>query len=194
MSHYFVLSAGAHPDGCVLDQHPSSFEHIWQATEGIPLGNRFPPHPLGLPMSRRMGGKATFDIVTNTLGYLIVSERIRDVLERHATTAIEFLPIELINHKGRRDTGPFFIANILGQIDCVHLGESVYEESALAPGEFSELTRLVLDASRVDTARNIFRISRLPRVILVREDLATRLKESGATGLALIPLESEVSL
>ncbi|WNG14148.1 imm11 family protein [Cystobacter fuscus] len=194
MPEHFIITADFHGDSCILDRHPEYFEHIWQAAEGVRLGSLYPPQPLRLAMSRRMGGKAVFDIIANTLGYLIVSERVRGVLERNATADIEFLPIQLVDHKGRDETRGFFIANVLGQVDCVDLKASRYEESALSPGEFFALTKLVLDETRVDARRNIFRITRLPQVILVREELAAGLRESGATGLSLLQLGTEVSL
>lgn len=191
---YFILTAQPHPDSCVLDRYPAHFEHIWQATEGVLLGGRYPSRPLRFEMSRRVGGKRLLDCIENTLGYLIVSEIVREVLEAQATTAIEFLPIQLVNHKGRMEPRRFFITNVLGQVDCIALARSRYEESALRPGELCDLTTLALAPEQVDPERNIFRLARRPRVILIREDLASALRQSGVQGLAFLPLGTEVSL
>lgn len=194
MSAYFILRAKDDPDGCVLDRYPPACAPLWQATEGVPLGALHPSPPPVFEMSRRVGGKALHDCVDNTLGYLVVSERVRGVLEARATAPIEFLPLLIQNHKGRREPRGFFIANVLGQVGCADRARSQYIDSAMRPGQFCDLTKLLLDPDRVDPERNIFRLAELPRVILVREDLADALRQSGATGLDLIAPGTEVSL
>lgn len=191
MPKHFILAARSHPDGCVLDNYPSSLKALWQATVGMPLGAAYPSPPPDFEMSRRLGGKVLFDCVENTLSYLIVSERIRGVLEAHATTAIEYLPLRLLNHKKRYVSQAFYIANVLGQVDCADRARSRYVESSMRPGQFCDLTLLCLESARVDTKRNIFRLAQMPRVILVSEDLATALRDSQATGLDLLPLETQ---
>lgn len=194
MSTHFVLCAQSNPDACVLDHYPSGFQALWQPTEGVASGARAPSSPPEFEMSRRLGGKLVQDCVENTLGYTIVSERVRAVLESHASTPIEFLPLHIRNHKGRREPQTFFIVNVLGQVSCADRARSQYIESAMRPGQFCDLTKLFLDPERVDAKRNIFRLAELPRVILVRSDLADLLRHSGVTGLELLPLGTEVSL
>ncbi len=167
MSPHFILRAREDPDGCVLDRYPSGYEPLWQATQGVPLGARHPSPPPVFEMSRRLGGKALYDCVENTLGYLIVSERVRGALEDRATSPIEFLPLHIQNHKGRREPRGYFIANVLGQVDCADRARSQYMDSSMRPGQFCDLTMLFLDPARVDPKRNIFRLAELPRVILV---------------------------
>ncbi len=194
MSAHFILRAQNDPDGCVLDRYPSGFEALWQATEGVASGPLHPSPPPAFEMSRRVGGKALYDCVENTLGYIIVSERVRVVLEARANMPIEFLPLHILNHKGRREPRAFFIANVLGQVDCADRARSQYIESSMRPGQFCDLTKLFLAPDRVDAKRNIFRLAELPRVILVQEELAEALRQSGTTGLELLPLGTEVSL
>nr|WP_163781128.1 DUF1629 domain-containing protein [Myxococcus vastator] len=145
-------------------------------------------------MSRRLGGKVVHDYVENSLGYLIVSERVRSVLEHLATAPIEYLPLRITDHKGRLHPHAFFIVNVLGHVACADRTRSQYLESSMRPGQFCDLTRLYLDTDRVDARKNIFRLAELPRVILVREDLAEALHQCGSAGGELLPMGSEASL
>ena len=190
---YFILTAANDLDGCVVDQYPRDMQCIWQPTEGVRVRPLY-PSALDFHMSRRMGGKRVSDVLRNTLGYFIVSERMRHLLEAGSTADIEFLPLQLFNHKGRRELQTFFIANVLAVFDCMDPRRSEYEPSALKKGELFELRRLHLDTSRIDPRRNIFRLASMPRVIIIREELAHVLQEAGLTGMDLIPMGSAVTL
>ncbi|MBU8897877.1 DUF1629 domain-containing protein [Corallococcus sp. M34] len=194
MAEYFILTAEPLRDGCVIDRFPEGTDDIWQATEGVLLGSSLTREPLRLSMSKRIGGKAISDAIENTLGYLIISERVRNILESYANAAIEFVPVRLINHKGREEPHKLFIANILRTTDCVDREASLYEESALAPGQFTRITKLVLDPTRIDLSDDIFRIASRPRIIIVTTRLAADLRASGAVGLDLLPSTAMVNL
>jgi hypothetical protein len=190
-SHY-ILAARTEPDACVLDRFPSIRSYIWQATEGEVASTSF-PDGVELRMSARAGGKAVRDVVRNTLGMVILSARARAVLDTVARAPMEYLPLVIIDHKGRRSAQPTFIANVLGRVDCVDLSASAFEESSMRAGEFFSLSKLVLDPKRIDPQRNLFRIAQWPRLILVSDEVASALTAADLSGLDLIdpagPLE-----
>jgi len=76
------------------------------------MGDRF-LKDLSLSMSLDQPGKEVPDIITNALNYLIVSFRVKDIIEKLTETTVEFLPFELINLKGRVEKDRYFIVNIL---------------------------------------------------------------------------------
>ncbi len=193
MDYFIAIADPARLEGCVISRFPAAMVPIYQPAEGIPLGALY-PQPLDFVMASDRGGKAVFDCIHNTLGYFIVSAELRDVLEQECPTAIEFLPINLINHKGRRDKRDFFIANVLGTVDCVDLDKSDYVEDAMTSGEFLYLDKLVVDEPRIPANRNIFRIASMPSIVLVRDDLASTLRQSGVDGLGLLPLDTPLDI
>lgn len=181
---HYLLAASADPDLCVLDRFPSIREYLWHATAGVPVGQAL-PGPVSLPMSRRMGGKALADLVPNTLGLLVLSDRAASWFRERVTAPIEYLPLLIVDHKGRPVSARFWIANALGRVACVDRRASRYEESALAPGEFFGVEQLVLDPARVDPARDLFRIPEMPRLILVTNALAAALRDAALRGVEL---------
>ncbi|NTX60212.1 hypothetical protein HUA74_06025 [Myxococcus sp. CA051A] len=192
-SAYSILQARPDLDDCVIDQYPRDMPCIWQPTEGVPTRHLYPA-ALDFHMSRRMGGKVVTDCLRNTLGYLFVSARFRHVLESSAGVDIEYLPLRLINHKGRRQPGEFFIANVLGTLDCMDMQRSEYEPSALRKGEVFGLRKLELEVGRIEPSRNMFRLTTMPRLILVRQELVRAMEQAALTGVAVSPVGASVDL
>ncbi|WP_338041926.1 MULTISPECIES: imm11 family protein [Myxococcus] len=190
---YAILQARTDLEDCVIDQFPRDLACIWQPTEGVPARGLYPA-ALDFHMSRRMGGKGVTDCLRNTLGYLFVSARFRQVLESSAGVDIEYLPIRLINHKGRREPGEFFVANVLGALDCMDMRRSEYEPSALRKGEVFGLRKLELDMSRIEPSRNLFRLTTMPRLIIARWELVQAMELAGLAGVSVSPVGTPVDL
>ena len=65
--------------------------------------------------------------------YLIVSGKVKAILEKEALTNIEYLPVLIYDQKKRCASSDYYIANILGSIDCLDHEKSEYDRSLIVP-------------------------------------------------------------
>jgi hypothetical protein len=180
---YFIWSTARDRLYCTLDRLPEGNQALFRPRLGRPMGADY-PEPLPFPMSPDLGGIKVADLVHNTLGYYIVGPTVRDVLAKESGAEFEFLPIQIVNRKGRTEGVERWIANLLGgQVPCADLSRSSMREMAIKKGRYTSLERLVIDAARVDPALRIFRLGEMPQLFIVRDDLRTALQASGASGM-----------
>ncbi len=123
------------------------------------------------------------DVVRNINKVLVVSERLRGFLEEKAGRNNEFLPVTIVNHKGRKEKEPYFIAHQVGLQDCIDLDQSEYERNDIDPNIFASLDKLVLDEKRIDPEVSLFRMAGYPFVPVFRRDLAEAITAQGFTGI-----------
>jgi hypothetical protein len=160
----------------------------WRLSEGVLCADWF-PSGLVFDMSKQDGIKLT-DSVPNSSALLVVSQKLRKVLEREATGAeIEYLPIRLKNQKGKVVAKPYFIANVIGSVRCVDLKRSDFEINRISKDQVSHFRRLALDEKKVPKDARIFRLAEKTALILVRQDLASAIIKSGSTGMLFQELE-----
>lgn len=142
------------------------------------------------PASARFEMNASFpddirveDFSSNITSALVVSERTREVLGDEALKNNEFLPVTLINHKGRKEKGPFYILHQVELQDCIDFKNTVCTRNAIDPELLSSIHRLVLDNSRIDLEIPIFRLKYFPYAPMFREDIVEKIRASGLTGI-----------
>jgi hypothetical protein len=180
---YFIWSAVQDPVFCMLDRLPDGNQALFRPRLGRPMGADY-PEPLPFAISPDLGGIKVADFVRNTLGFYIIGPAVRDVLAAQQGAEFEFLPITIINRKGRTEDAERWIANLLGgQVPCADLSKSTMREMAMKKGRYTSLQKLVIDPSRVDPALSIFRLGEMPQLFIVRDDLRAALEATGASGM-----------
>ncbi|MFY2562072.1 imm11 family protein [Corallococcus terminator] len=155
--------------------------------EGVSV-NRWVPPDLVFDLSEDYGVKLS-DSVPNLLGLLIVSEKLKTLLEKKASAQIEFLSIRLRNPKRRLVPNPYFIANVLGSIECVNLKKTKCTWSAMDPDQMHRIKKLVLDEPRIGPEANLFRLKEELRVFVAREDLGMSIVDAKCTGMIFQDLD-----
>lgn len=194
MADYFIFR---HPrdagDYCAIHELPDEFPDPWMPSDGERMGDEYGA-PADLSMSSESPGILLSDVISNILGYLIVSPALRALLEEHSGAEIEFLPVRILNHKGRLASDEYSIANVIGTVDCVDMARS---EGRLDPGEsgvFARLKKLHLDPGRVPPEGRLFRIAAMPPVMIIRDDLRRILEDAGITGAEYLTLGEPVNI
>ncbi len=129
------------------------------------------------------------DSIPNLLGLLIVSEKLKAILEKKANAQVEFLRIRLRNQKQKLVPKPYYIANVLGSIECVNLKKSKYTRSEINPDQMHRIKKLVLDEQRIGAEANLFRLKERLRVFVAREDLGTSILDAKCTGMIFQDLD-----
>jgi len=192
MARFSILSTPVGDDACCVLHLPRSFPDPLAPMRGEPMGDLY-PEGFAFHMAPEIPSPRVTDLIRNALGHLMVTERVKELLEAHAEAEIEYLRFTLINHKGRVVSDRFYIVNLLGALDCADMSQSRGTPHPIFPGEMQFIERLFLDEDKIPDDTNLLRLSIRPRVILIRDDLRQILEDAGITG-ALYLDQGEVDL
>ncbi|RJS21938.1 hypothetical protein DRW03_16565 [Corallococcus sp. H22C18031201] len=135
------------------------------------------------------GGIKPGDAVRNVLGLHIVSEKLRGILESAASAHFEFLPVKLRNHKKKLVPEPYYLANLLDVVTCVNRERSVFTVNELFKDRLRDFEKLVLDLGKLGPDTELFRLGENTELVIVREDLARAILQTGCTGMNFMPME-----
>ena len=116
-------------------------------------------------------------------GHLVVGARVKDALvPLVGASRVEFLPVRIKNIAGQFLEDPYYIVHPLDILDVIDVEASAGEYNEITPDSLMSVEQLVLR----DCEAEIFRPAHWEKNILVREDLAAKLKAHGFVGLSLI--------
>ncbi len=155
--------------------------------EGVSVKHWFPTDTV-FQLADHRGIKLT-DSIPNTLLLLIVSEKLKGVLEEKSGTEIEFLPVRIRNQRGRLVPDPYFIANPLGTLECVDTERSKFRTSEIRPDQVARFYNLALDASKIPPDTRLFRLKEKSNLVIVREDLGKDILRAGCDGMTFLNIE-----
>lgn len=155
--------------------------------EGVSVKHWFPTDTV-FQLADDRGIKLT-DSIPNTLRLLIVSERLKGVLEEKSGAEMEFLPVRLRNQRGRLVPDPYFIANPLGTLECVDTERSRFWRSEIRPDQVFTFYNLVLDEPKISPDTRLFRLKEQSDLVIVREDLGKDILRAGCDGMTFLNIE-----
>ena len=179
---YFIWEAERRPEYCILDRLPGGNKAMFRPRVGRLMGGDY-EETLDFEMSPDLGGIGLADLVRNTLGFYVTSTTLKTVLEAESGAEFEFLPIRIVNRRGRPEPDAYWIANLVDrQVTCANLGASEMRESSMRKGRYTSLKRLQIDTDKIDPEFRIFRLQELPKLFIVRDDLKLAIEESATTG------------
>lgn len=193
MTFHFILHDTDEPEQCAIYDFLDGFERIDMPARGIRMGAAY-PSGIRFQMTADVPGMQVTDVLQNALNYLMVTARLKALLEEHAGVDIEFLPFTLLNHKGRVASKDCYIANVVGTVNCVDEARTTGRPSATTPGTYARITKLELDPQRIDPVRKLFRLASQPTTFIIRDDLRTVLEQEGVTGAQYLGLGEPVDL
>jgi hypothetical protein len=129
------------------------------------------------------------DFLENSESLLVVSGRLKEFLEERKLKALEYLPVIILNHKGKPVKEPYFIANPFDHVDCLELKASQPRYSQVRKQSIDRIERFVLDPERIDPERELFKIKNLDGHTLVSRDLADAITKAKFTAIGWMKLE-----
>lgn len=150
------------------------------------------PSVSNIRMSDDRTGLKLATLIGNTKRFLILHRDAKEVLAqelaaRGASAVVEFIPLVVVNHKGRPHSDAYFLVNPVGSLDCLDLRRSViryFENTEKILG----IDRMVLDPVKLQTAPPLFRIREAPNHYVIDEPLSQRFAERGFTNIVLTEL------
>ncbi|QDE72313.1 imm11 family protein [Myxococcus xanthus] len=185
---YWVLKAES-ADGAIIDALPEGSPTNWKFSRGEPLARQFPA-----------GGKVSFsdhfpdrrqlyDFVRNTVGVLLVSSRVKQVLENLQVDNAEFLPVTMCDHQWSPVAEGYGILNVLGSQDVIDLERSKYRLDRITKKEIARLNRMAVASEKVDPKADIFRARNMMELILISDRTKQAFEQAGLTGFRAHPAE-----
>jgi hypothetical protein len=158
MSRYFLLDGLGDGDDRSLAFINTTVEGFgkddWRLTFGKPAKDLF-PEPAILRFSKKHPGMKLSSFIGNTLSILIVAPPFRQAIEELGPKQTEFLPITLLDHRGRVASKDYVIVNPLGTLDCLDEKESGIKR---VNDEVVGVDEYVIASSKVAKAPQLFRI------------------------------------
>jgi hypothetical protein len=130
------------------------------------------------------------DSLINTDRLLVGSLRLKQFLQARGSKKIEYLPVEIIDHKGKIASRDYFIIHPVEPVNCIDTEKSGVVWNPVVKGKIRRLNKLVLDESRIDPDRELFRPDLFFDVILVRRDVAEAVGSQQFTGMRWIELDN----
>jgi hypothetical protein len=171
-----------------FDQCPDNIRRkAYLLTEGVGCRDWF-PEDVEFKMDDNKG-LILADSIPNGVLFLIVSEKLKAILEKEVPGEIEFLPIQVLDHQKNKIEARYYIANVLTVVLCMDYQKSVYVMSALDKTQVHHFKNLVLDNAKIPENTKIFRLGEETTLTLVRYDLIKVIIDSGCTGMSFIDIK-----
>ncbi len=186
--NYWVLKAES-SDGAVIDALPKGSPENWKMHKGERLERQFP-----------LGGKVAFsdhfpdrrklyDFVRNTLGVLLVSSRVYDVLKGTSVDNVEFLQVSMCDHQWNPVSQDYGILNVLGSQEVIDMEKSKYRMDRITKKEIARLSNLVVAHDRLEPNVGLFRARNMMELILISDRTKNAFEQAGLTGFRAHPAE-----
>ena len=173
-------------DFCVIKE--PEIEDSWELDDAVPrlekLSNPVrcrmdPDYPNEIRLSDNLEG-GTVPVISN---------RTKEILETVVRNRVEYLPAELINHKGRVEPAQYFVLHPLDLVDCIDTEASGVQWNRISPGQISRCKSLVLKPDAIPANFTLFRLKHWGSNIIVREDVTEVLEKADLTGLYFRPAQ-----
>jgi len=119
--------------------------------------------------------------------YFVISNRVREALTLLAGNSnVEFLPVSILNHKGRLASKDYFIMNPLDIVDCIDQEKSGVVWNAINPNMISSCEKFVLKEDAIPENIGVFRPKFMLTSILIRREIAAKLSAPEMTGVFFV--------
>src|SRR5262245_12152173 len=147
---YYVLSEAYDESSAFVDDIPDSVQKVYELHEGVSRAAGWPSEGSFPFSSDRPEGINVNDFIGNSRGLLIVSDRFKTLLEAERSARLEFLPIQLADHKKRPVKGKYWIANFLELTEVVDRKASKFTISPADENAIRKFDKLVLKKEIAD--------------------------------------------
>ena len=181
-SDFVIWSAKQMPGICVVTA-PGGVDNREDLTAGLPMAANWPAD-----VTCTMDNDFPDDIALADSLYgaieRVISPRVKVVLDGAGVSGVEYLPVKIVNHKGRVAAPDYLIVNPPSVVECVDIEASEVMWNRLQKDLIRRCARLVVDPAKVPPKVQLFRLKHVPFLLIARRSLADRLVASGLSGIA----------
>jgi hypothetical protein len=183
---YVVWKAKYVPNSFVLDKM-SFVEDTWEIVEGIPRSQSFPSGVTHTVSQEYPNDMLLVDVFRSPHRMILISPALKDFFEKKNVKQVEYLPVAILNHKGK-PADDYFILHPIHPVECLNIKESEAKWDYMDDTTIGPIKQIIIDETQVDPELQIFKIKYLYDIIIVRRDLAEAIDALGATGIEWIEL------
>ena len=160
----------------------------WKTKYGHRTASDWPPD--ASMVLRKTSGKKIADLVGTITNNLIVSQRLRALIEQYAKDVeIEYLPVQLHDHRNRLLSAEHVIVNPVGTRDCLDLKASDILWDKDDSRKALSVRVPVISAKKADGLPALFRIKEKPASYVVSFTLAKPIHDGAYTNVRWQKLE-----
>ena len=167
-----------------------NYEYYYKLYEAISLTDDYPAD-VQIRMNDDFPDSIGLYDVLSVLGggNFVVSEKMKEFLENAGVNNVQYFPITVLNHKGRKTAEKYVVVNILSMVDCIDRTKTSYKISALDEELMKKISNLTIDESKIDPTLLLFRVKYIRHKIIVRRDFAEKLRDAGFKYFQLSEIE-----
>jgi len=133
---------------------------------------------------------ALYDFLPNVNDVLVASEQVRTLFESERVKHVEYLPVQIVNHKGRKVKEKYFILNPFPLVDCADGKKTKFVRNALNKEKWEEVKNLTIEEKRVPADYQLFGVEHITGLRLIRRALAEKMKAAGVRGFDTVELSA----
>jgi hypothetical protein len=173
---------------CMLE----SVENVprwFDLTRGVPFANKFPAAAQFRMSKEYKKDTGLNDDLPNTDFLKVCSARLVEFLKTKALKNVEYLPVSILNHKGKVASKDYFIVNPIIPQAALDTAASKPKFNALSPEKIRTVERLVLDPRKLDPTVRLFRLEAFFEPVLLEKGLADEMTAAGFVGSYFQALE-----
>ncbi len=116
-------------------------------------------------------------------GDRVISAKLKDFLAARNPIDVEFLPVSIINHKGKVASADYSILHPLRIVDCIDQKNSAFKWNAIKPDLIGSCSKLVLNLAAIPENLLFWRPRHLEHDVFVQRNLADEIVAAGFTGV-----------
>jgi hypothetical protein len=178
---YVLWSRRAVDHGCYLNGI-TGYDDYHKLNKGVALESEFPDDAKLELDPAFPNNTLTPDILHNVNGFVLVSQRVKDLLAQKAIPNVEYLAVTVVDLKGKPVKPGYSIVNPVGTLPLLRVADCEATMSPLVPTKIKKLNRFVIDEAVLENAPLLFRAQGIPQFLLIHKSLAKELDAIQITG------------
>jgi hypothetical protein len=155
----------------------------WQITKGMPRAKGFPANALFEMDPKFRKYVALADNMSNDDRMLVVSKKLKELIEARGPRRVEYLPVGIVDHKKKPVRDPYFVVHPVEVVDCIDTKRSDVQWNAIDKDKIASCEKLVLKPNAIDGKHLLFRPRHLEYYVMILPELADALRGAGFSGL-----------
>jgi len=182
MKDFFVWDTKDEGNTCAL-KPIQGFTKTYRLTGGMKLLEQWPEDvyfQMDPEFPRNIG---LADNLQNLNRVAVISKSLRQFLENKRLKNVEYLPVAIMNHKGKIASRDYSIVNPILNQDCIDIELSKPTFYDISPGDIQYVEMFVIDPNKLDPDVQLFRPKNFEGRILIRAALANEISAGSFTGI-----------
>ena len=185
--NYVIWKSKADERACRLSTI-TNFDEGWKLLRGVPVSGEFPANVQFAMNADFPRSTMLTDNLQNINMQIVGSQRLCDLIESHQPAALEYLRVDVVNHKKRAISEPYFIIHPIEPVDCLVISKCNPEWRIIGKDQIDDVGKFVIDEQLIPADRLLFRPRQFYRNILVHRRLAKAIDAAGMTGIRWLEL------